>query len=168
MPTPDEIFVEADRALADAARAQGREQLMAMRRFMEAFEQFGREVAGGGAAWADARPWALGAAERLVAAGDALAAWETEMAVVFSSGGEEEGERALSWRSQHAVALALFRDTPAGELLASHDDAETDEEFRKEAERIGLDAPEWVPRSHDWWRWPAWRLERPVVAEVAI
>lgn len=40
------------------------------------------------------------------------------------------------------------------------------EEFRNEAERIALDAPEWVPRSHAWWRWPDWRLARPIVPEV--
>jgi Ankyrin repeats (3 copies)/Ankyrin repeats (many copies) len=112
----------------------------------------------------------LGAAERLMAAlvQDALAAWETEMAGTFYHGGEEEGERALSWRSQHALALALMHGTPAADLLASHDDAEIDEEFRKEAERIALDAPEWVPRSHDWWRWPGWRLAQPIVSEVEL
>ena len=167
VPMIDEILEDADAALAAALEPQGRERLGAMRRFMHVFERIGREVASGNATWAQARPWALRASERLVSAKDALAAWETEMAEVFYHGGEEEAERALSWRSQHALALELFRDTPARDLLASQDDEEVDEDFRKEAERIGVDAPGWVPRSHDWWRWPDWRLQRPVVAEVA-
>lgn len=170
MPPLEEIFAEADRALATVPETQGRDQLLQMRRFMEAFERLGREVAKGSATWTDARPWALGAAERLMAAPiqDALAVWETEMAGTFYKGGEEEGERALSWRSQHALALALMHGTPAADLLASHDDAEVDEEFKQEAERIALDAPEWVPRSHTWWRWTEWRLEMPIVAEVEL
>lgn len=167
MPTIDEILADADASLAAALETEGRAQLQAMRGFMHAFERLGREVASGNATWAQARPWAIRTSERLASAEDALAAWETEMAEVFYHGGEEEAERALSWRSQHAVALELFRDTPASELLASQDDEEVDEDFRKEAERIGVDAPEWVPRSHAWWRWPDWRLERPVVTEVA-
>ena len=42
------------------------------------------------------------------------------MAELLNPSGEEEGGRSLGWRSQHALALALFRGTPAGKLLASH------------------------------------------------
>lgn len=169
MPTPEELFADADRALAAVPETQGRDQLFQMRRFMEAFERLGREVATGSATWAAARPWALGVAERLTAAPvqDAFGTWATEMMELFYHGGEEEGERALSWRSQLALAQVLFQGTPAAELLA-YDDAERDEDFKQEAERIALDAPEWVPRSHDWWRWTARRLAMPIVAEAAI
>jgi hypothetical protein len=65
VPTLAEIFAEADRALASVPATQGRDQLFQMRRFMEAFERLGREVAKGSATWAAARPWALGACSTL-------------------------------------------------------------------------------------------------------
>jgi hypothetical protein len=86
----------------------------------------------------------------------------------YHHGGEEEGLRALNWRSQRAVASALFAGTPAAAVLAEHDDSELDEQMTAEAQRIALDAPDWVPRSHHWWRWTERRLGRPMVPEVSF
>lgn len=154
MSITEKILAEADSALAAACEGEPRARLEAMTRFMRTFEQLAREVAKGAATWDEARLWASRNAGRLVAAEEALADWEVEMCRIYYSGGEEEAERALDRRSQHALARELFRDTPADELLASYEDKHLDQEFREQAERVALDGPDYVPRSHTWWRWP--------------
>jgi hypothetical protein len=148
----DEILATADAALTAAQDAEGRARLDAMTDFMRSFEQLARVVASGAATWDEARTWATRNAERLVTASSALTDWEIEMGRIFH-GGEEDAERALDRRSQHALAREVFRDTPADELLAQYEDAEVDKDFHDEAERLSLDAPSYVPRSHTWWRW---------------
>lgn len=184
-PFTDEIFIYADVMLSEALKATHQlvvveayldldeaglkhEQFNTMRQLMETFELLGMEVLEGKSTWSKARPWSLQNATRFAMATDALRLWEDEIRRDFRCGGEEGRNRALNRRSQHAVAQVLFSGTPAGELLASHNDEEFDRELRLEAERIALDAPDWVPRSHDWWRWTARRLARPVVPEVSF
>jgi hypothetical protein len=148
-----QILDQAERALAKVVSDDKRSRLDAMTDFMRSFERLALEVAKGETSWDDVRPWAQRNSERLVAAKDALADWEHEMYRIFLSGGEEEAEWALDRRSQHALARELFRGTPADELLATHEDEEMDREFRDEAERLALDGPSYVPRTHTWWRW---------------
>jgi hypothetical protein len=152
----DEILTDADAALTAAIEGVPRARLDAMTKFMLSFERLAREVAGGAATWDDLRPWAVSRAERLCSAHDALTDWEFEMGQIFYHGGEEDAERALRRRSQHALARELFRDTPADEMLAAYEDEEVDREFRDEAERIAIDALDWVPPSHVWWRRRQW------------
>lgn len=145
------ILDEADAALEAASAGPDQERLESMTRFMRAFELLAREQV----AWSELRLWAESRSARLLAARDALADWEGEMARIYYSGGEEEAEWALEWRSQHELAQQLFQGTPAGDLLAAHEDKEMDREFQDEAQRLALDPPSWAPRSHFWWRWPA-------------
>ena len=152
MPITHEILAEADVALAAALDGDLRVRLDAMTRFMQSFERLAREVAKGTATWDEVRPWATRNADRLVAADDAVSDWEVEMCQIFH-GGEEDAERALDRRSQHALAREVFRGTPADELLAAYEDEQVDRDFRDEAERLALDAPDYVPRTHTWWRW---------------
>jgi hypothetical protein len=152
MSTTDDILAAADAALATVLETQGRERLDAMTRFMRSFEQLAREVARGTATWDATQAWAIRNAERFVAAEDALSDWEVEMAQIFH-GNEEDAERALDRRSQHAVAREVFRGTTADELLAAYEDKGVDREFQEEAERLALDGPSWFPRTHTWWRW---------------
>jgi GNAT superfamily N-acetyltransferase len=160
-------IVETILAEADACLAATGEQTWQMRHFMDAFERLGEAVLAGEADWADARPWALRRSERLMKARPALGEWE-DFLWRFSHRGEEEIERALTMRSQRAVASVLFRGTPAGDLLAAADEEREDEELHEMAEAIGIDPPDWVPESHRWWRWTDLRLERPVSTEVSI
>jgi len=147
------ILAEAEAELTTALTSDPHERLMAMTRFMHAFEQIGREVAAGAATWDDTRPWAARNAERLQSARSALNAWEFEMGQLFYHGGEEDALRAFNRRTQHAFAREVFRDTPADEMLANYEDDEVDAEFHDEAERLALDGPSWAPRTHTWWRW---------------
>lgn len=119
---------------------------------MRSFDQLAREVAKGAATWDETRGWAIRNAERVVAAEAALSDWEIEMGRIFH-GNEEDAERALDRRSQHALAREVFRGTPADELLAAYEDADVDREFQDEAQRLALDGPSWLPRTHTWWRW---------------
>jgi hypothetical protein len=152
MSTTDDILATADSALATALESEGRERLDAMTRFMRSFEQLAREVAEGTATWEETRPWAARNADRFVAVEDALSDWEVEMAQIFH-GNEEDAERALDRRSQHALAREVFRGTAADELLAAYEDEDVDREFHDEAQRLALDGPTWLPRTHSWWRW---------------
>jgi hypothetical protein len=123
-----------------------------MTTFMSSFEQLARAVADGNATWAEARSWAERTSEKLCSARDALADWEQALGEHFYHGGEERAERALGWRSQHAIVRALFSDTPADELLAAHEDQEVDRDLRDRAERLALDRPSWASQTHSWWR----------------
>jgi hypothetical protein len=152
MSSTDDILAAADTALAMALNSQGRERLDAMTAFMHSFERLAREVASGMTTWDEMRPWATQIADRFVAAEDALSDWEVEMARIFH-GNEEDAERALDRRSQHALARELFRGTAADEMLAAYEDEDVDREFQDEAQRLALDGPRWLPRTHNWWRW---------------
>lgn len=154
MSSTDEILARADKALSITTSEDKHASLRAITELMKSFELIARKVAHGDATWDAARAWALANEAPFRAARAALQAWELEKAELFYHGGEEEAERALARRSQRAFARELFRGTPADEMLSSFDDEEIDEEFRAEAERIAIDAPDWVPRGHRWWRWP--------------
>jgi hypothetical protein len=147
------ILADADAALSAALVGEPRARLRAMTVFMESFERLWHEAAQGAASWEDARPWARSNVERVRSAREALEDWELEMGHVFYHGGEEEALRALMWRSQHALARDLFRGTPVDDLLAGYEAEDVDADFRDEAERIALDGPSWLPRTHTWWRW---------------
>ena len=153
MSITEEIMAEAEAELAAAGEGEPRARRDAITRFMRSFERLAREVARGAATWDEARPWALCNADRMCAARDALTDWELELGRVFYHGGEEEAERALDRRSQHAIARELFRGTPVDDLLAGYETDDVDQDFRDEAERLALDGPSWYPRSHTWWRW---------------
>ncbi len=149
----DAILADADAALAASLEGEPRKRLTSMTHFMMCFERLAREVAKGNATWDEARPWALRNAERLCATEDTMSDWEVEMGRTFYHGGEEEAERALKRRSQHAFARELFRGTPADDCLAAFEAEDVDHDFQDEAERLALDAPDYVPRTHTWWRW---------------
>jgi len=148
------IQAEAEADLTTALSSDPHERLMAMTRFMRVLERIGREVAAGTATWDDTRPWAARNAERLRSARSAFNAWEHEMWRCCYHGGEEDALRALARRTQQAFAREVFRDTPADEMLTEHEEAQFDADLRDEAERIALDGPSWLPRTHTWWRWP--------------
>ena len=152
MSLTNDILATADSALMAALKSEGRARLQAMTDFMHSFERLACTVANGEATWAEMRPWAERTAEQLCSAHDALTAWELELGEHFYDGGEERAERALTWRSQHAIARELFRDTPAHELLAAYEDNEVDGDLRDRAERLALDRPSWAPQTHTWWR----------------
>jgi hypothetical protein len=152
MSLTNEILATADSALMAAQESEGSARLQAMTDFMHSFEQLAYAVANDEATWAEARPWAERTAEQLCSARDALTAWELELGEHFYSGGEERAERALVWRSQHAIARELFRDTAAYELLVAYEDNEVDHDLRDRAERLALDRPSWAPQTHTWWR----------------
>lgn len=156
MTTAEATLAEADAELTAALEGDQRAKLDAMTKFMLSVEQLAREVASGGATWDEMRSWAVCHADKLCSAHDALTDWEFEMGQIFYHGGEEDAERALRRRSQHALARELFRDTPADAMLAAYEDEEVDREFRDEAERIAIDAPDWIPSSHIWWRRQQW------------
>jgi hypothetical protein len=123
-----------------------------MKRFMRAVEQLARTVEVGTATWGELGPWAGEQLETLLAAKPALRAWETEMGGMFyDSDGVESTEAALRGRSQHAFARELFNGTAADDMLAAFEDADVDEDFRRETERIGLSTPTYVPATHTWW-----------------
>jgi hypothetical protein len=172
MVSTDEILREADAALSDAIEAvrgaDRAEQWRAMQRFMATFERLGTAAGHGAAVWPEARAWALRTAPRFVLARDALGAWHDQMWHQLQDNGEQGAELALSWRSQSAIAELLFRGTPAAELLASHNEAQFDEELHDQAENVGMDAADWVPRSHTWWRWGERRLQLPIAPEIAF
>jgi hypothetical protein len=152
MTAIDKILADSELALEAARGDDPRARLDAITRFMLSFEQLAREVASGASTWDELRPWAVRNAERLCSAHDALTDWEFEIGRIFYHGGEEDAERALRRRSQHALARELFRGTAADEMLAAYEDEEVDREFRDEAERITIDALDWIPPSHTWWR----------------
>lgn len=147
-----DILAIAETALTSALSSDARERLDAMTRFMYSFERIARAVAEEKATWDELRPWAKRMVAQFVAADDALSDWEVEMWRIFR-GNEEDAERALDRRSQHALARELFRGTAADDLLAAYEDADVDREFRDEAQRLALDGPSWLPRTHTWWRW---------------
>ena len=157
MSVTDEILAEADAALAAAQEGDSRARLDAITKFMLSFERLAREVASGAVTWDELRPWAVRRVEWLCSAHDALTDWEFEIGQIFYHGGEEDAERALRRRSQHALAREMFRDTAAEDMLAAYEDEEVDREFRNEAERIAIDALDWVPSSHTWWRRQQWQ-----------
>jgi len=145
------ILAEADSALLTSLNSDGPVRLQAMTDFMNSLERLARAVADGQDTGA-ARPWAIHTAEQLYLAGGALSDWEQELGELFYGGGEERAERALVRRSQRAIARELFRDTRADELLAAYEDEDVDRDLLDRAERLALDRPSWVPRSHTWWR----------------
>lgn len=147
----DEIFGDADRALERAHGSEGAARLGAMTEFMASFQRFARAVAAGEASWDQARPWAERTADRLCLAGGALQDWELELGDFLYNGGEERAERALIWRSQHAIAGEAFKGTPAGELLATYESAEVDGDLRSRADDFGFGRPSWAPNTHTWW-----------------
>jgi hypothetical protein len=153
--TLEAILQSADRALADARQNDPNVRFEAITRFMGAFNALAREIASGNGSWESVRPWAREAVERVRAARSALAVWEVAIGQLFysPSGDETDAEAALERRSQHAFAREAFRGTPVDSMLAEVEDAEVDKDFHEEAERLALDAPSWVPRSHTWWRW---------------
>jgi hypothetical protein len=154
MSTTEPILARAAAALAAAANGDERTRLEAITNVMLAFEQLAREVAKGAATWAEARSWAAHHAAQLVAADSALTDWEFEMGEIFYHGGEEDAERALMRRSQHALAREVFRDTAGDALLAAYEAEDVDQDLHEKAVSCLLDAPDWVPHSHTWWRWP--------------
>jgi len=121
---------------------------------MRSVQRLAEAVAAGITTWDALRPWARVHAEAVCAADPAISDWELDMGRFLYRGGEEGIEWALDRRSQHAFARELFRDTPADELLAAYEDAEVDKDFREAAARVALDAPDYVPTTHTWWRWP--------------
>jgi hypothetical protein len=148
----DEILSVADAALASSLSGDDRERLNAMTQFMRLVEQLAREVSNGTTTWDEVRRRAAPIVDRFLAAEAALSDWEVEMARIFH-GNEEDAERALDRRSQHALARELFRGTAADEMLAAYEDEDVDREFQDEAHRLALDGPGWLPRTHTWWRW---------------
>ncbi|HWO19742.1 MAG TPA: hypothetical protein VNO30_13245 [Kofleriaceae bacterium] len=121
---------------------------------MRCFEQLAQEIARGNATWDVVRLWTRERAERVQAARRALGDWQLEIGRIFydPSGNEVDAEAALDRRSQHAFAREAFRDTPVDAMLAEFEDAEVDQDFKEEAERLALDAPSYAPASHTWWR----------------
>ena len=152
--TTESILHDADLALADALQSDPKARLDAITRFMHAFDDLAREIFSGHGSWDAVRPWARDAVERVLAARPALGEWETEMGQLFYSASRDESdaEAALDRRSQHAFAREAFRDTPINALLAKFEDAEVDQDFHDEADRLALDAPSYAPASHTWWR----------------
>lgn len=150
----DPILRHADLALADSLQSDEQARLEAMTKFMRCFEELAKVIAKGDATWDDVRPWAAGHAEHVLVARPALVDWQHDLGRLFyiTSRGEEEAEAALDRRSQHAFAREAFRDTPVDTMLAEFEDAEVDQDFKEEAERIALDAPSYAPPSHTWWR----------------
>jgi hypothetical protein len=152
MTIADQLLGSADAALAAARDGNPDDRLGAMTRFMRVMEELAHEVSKGTFTWDALRPWAARNADRLRAAREAVSDWEVELGSMFNHGGEEEKDRALTWRSQHAFARELFRGTPGDEFLAGFEDAEMDADYRAESERIALDGESWYPASHTWWR----------------
>jgi hypothetical protein len=155
MITLEAILQNADSALADARQDDPSVRSEAMTRFMGAFTALAREIASGNGSWESVRPWAREIVERVRSVRPALADWEIAIGQLFysPSGDETDAEAALERRSQHAFAREAFSGTPVDSMLAEFEDAEVDLDFHQEAERLALDAPSWVPRSHTWWRW---------------
>jgi hypothetical protein len=150
----DEILTAADDALAAARSDEEAVRVRAMTAFMEAIEQIAHAIEAG-ASRDDALRWAGQRAEKLLALENAMTDWQLALGHLFYDvGGEEHVERALLWRSQHALAREIFRDTPVDALLESYEDAKVDADLRDEARRIAIDGPNWAPRTHTWWRWP--------------
>jgi len=148
------ILHDADLALAESLQSDEQARLDAMTRFMRCFEQLAQEIARGNATWDVVRLWTRERAERVQAARRALGDWQLEIGRIFydPSGNEVDAEAALDRRSQHAFAREAFRDTPVDAMLAEFEDAEVDQDFKEEAERLALDAPSYAPASHTWWR----------------
>jgi hypothetical protein len=149
----EEILTNADEALSASVEAKGPDRLWSMIIFMECVARFASEVASGRASWDTARSWALSRTDKLWAARNAMDEWQNELARYLRDRGEEGAERALEWRSQYAFVQELFRDTDAEEFLAAYDYSEADQEMHDLAEQLALDAPDYVPRTHTWWRW---------------
>lgn len=150
--TREHLLATLDASLAATQSGDDRQRYEALTSFMLSLELLAREIARGAITWEALHAWAAPRADRLCSVRDALTDWEYEMGRIFSHGGEEEAELALRRRSQHALARELFRGTAAEELLASYEDEQFDGELRAEAERIAIDALDWVPHSHTWWR----------------
>lgn len=149
-----EVFDHADTALTTSVEGPAKARLQAMAEFMRCIEQLARDLSTNTADWQLARLWAARNANRLRTARETLSDWDLETGRVFYGGGEEAVERALQRRSQFALARELFRDTAAEEMLFGYDAQDVDQEFREQAERLGLEPPEWLPPSHTWWSWP--------------
>ena len=135
-----------------AAATSGRDR-HAIEPAMLGFESLAKLVQEGKATWDHFRPWAAAHAEDVARARFALEEWSLWMGQEFRQGGEEGAERALLLRSQLEFARTVFAGTSALETLEVISDEEGDVEFRHEAERRALDPPDFVPRSHVWWRW---------------
>ncbi|HEU4729759.1 MAG TPA: hypothetical protein VFT22_17810 [Kofleriaceae bacterium] len=155
MMTLETILEDADRALSDAQHGEPDARREAATRFMRAFDHLAREIAAGRGSWDRVRRWARGVSARVCFASAALADWQSEMGLLFYGHGVSERDiaAALDRRSQHAFAREAFRGTSADPMLAGFEDDEADEDFHDEAERLKLDPPSWVPRSHTWWSW---------------
>ncbi|WP_394849988.1 hypothetical protein LZC95_21340 [Pendulispora brunnea] len=149
----DEILSCADNSLAASLQGDAGERVASMTKFMECFERFARAVSQGKATWDEARPWARRNAERLCSASEALEGWQDETGRLLYDTDEEGREYALSRRSQHAFARELFDGTAADALLACYEDESVDRDFREWAYHLALDAPDYVPKTHTWWRW---------------
>jgi hypothetical protein len=149
----NEILAEADVALAATQNDEPKARRNAMADFLRCFERIAQEVQAGTSSWESLRPWALCNAGHLLAAYKAMEGWQGELVKFAHERGEEGVERALAWRSQFAFARELYRGTPAEELLEIYDDQEGDRELRESAESLGFEAPDYIPRTHTWWRW---------------
>lgn len=148
MVTSEELLREATAGLDAAVDGS----VAGITTVMTTIERYAREVAAGHLSWDDARVWAAQNAERVAAARPAFQAWQLKMAD-FYHGGEEEAEWALTRRSQFEFMRDLFRGTAGEGFLENWVDEELDHDFGNEAQRLGLDPPDYVPRSHLWWRW---------------
>lgn len=152
--TTETILQDADRALTEAQGDDPKLRLAAITRFMRTFYDIAQQISAGNGSWDGVRSWARDIADRVAAARPALGAWQRQMGDLFydPSRDEVDAEAALDRRSQHAFAREAFRDTPVDAMLAGYEDAEVDQEFHDEAVRLALDAEQFVPASHTWWR----------------
>jgi hypothetical protein len=153
MTEPEQILNTAESALASAGDTDARTRLSAMNAFMAQIECFARLAAVGAADWGNARAWAARNATRAIAARRGFEDWCLETGDIFYGGGEEGAEKALERRSRFRLAHDLFRGTEAEEWLDGYQTEEADHDYREQAEQLGLDPPDWVPRSHTWWYW---------------
>lgn len=141
-------------ALKDARVVEQAQYREAMRRFMQELVAIASASAGG-AIWSqDDRAWARQHASLALEARDAFVDWSAQTGDLFYfQGGEEASERALERRSNLELARELLMGTEAEELLNACRSDDVDRDYREQAEQCGLDPPDWVPRSHTWWRW---------------
>lgn len=144
---------EAEDALSLASSEDRRAREAATQRLMKAVESLARSVAAGEATWDEARAWATARTKLVTSAIRSLTEWSADTAGLFYDGGEEEAEWALARRSRFELFRDLFTGTEAEEWLAPLTSEEVERDYREQAEQCGLDPPDWVPRSHTWWRW---------------
>jgi hypothetical protein len=149
----DEILEKAATDLVAANSEDGGERLRYMGSFMMAFEKVARLMPWPSPPSQALRLWAIQNALLLMDTRRALEDWSLESGRLFYGGGEEEAERALERRSRFQLACDVFRETAAEDWLEAYASDEVDQDYREQAEQCGLDPPDWVPRSHTWWRW---------------